>query len=73
MIFPHVSIRVKSQAEQVSHCLRNVRRYADPLDQYIYLMDLLDRFSSLALTTDYLCDAGTSDSSTSCCPRRLRS
>jgi len=35
--------RVKTQAEQVSHCLRNVRRYADPLDQYIYLTDLLER------------------------------
>jgi len=35
--------RVKTQAEQVEHCLRNVRRYADPLDQYIYLMDLLER------------------------------
>ena len=38
-----MSVRVKSQAEQVSHCLRNVRRYADPLDQYIYLMDLMGR------------------------------
>lgn len=35
--------RVKTQAEQVSHCLRNVRRYSDPLDQYVYLMDLLER------------------------------
>ena len=35
--------RVKSQAEQVSHCLRNVRKYQDPLDQYVYLMDLLER------------------------------
>merc|ERR1712142_1372610 len=35
--------RVKTQAEQVEHCLRNVRRHADPLDQYIYLMDLLER------------------------------
>ena len=25
--------RVKTQAEQVDHCLRNVRRYTDPLDQ----------------------------------------
>jgi len=35
--------RVKTQAEQVDHCLRNVRRYTDPLDQYVYLMDLLER------------------------------
>ena len=35
--------RVKTQSEQVDHCLRNVRRYTDPLDQYIYLMDLLER------------------------------
>merc|ERR1712025_1288103 len=35
--------RVKTQAEQVDHCLRNVRRYTDPLDQYIYMMDLLER------------------------------
>jgi len=35
--------RVKTQAEQVSLCLRQVRSYRDPLDQYIYLMDLLDR------------------------------
>jgi len=35
--------RVKTQAEQMSHCLRNVRRYSEPLDQYIYLMDLLER------------------------------
>jgi len=35
--------RVKTQAEQVSLCLRQVRSYRDPLDQYIYLMDLLER------------------------------
>merc|ERR1712106_471409 len=35
--------RVKTQAEQVSHCLRNIRRLENPLDQYIYLMDLLER------------------------------
>jgi len=35
--------RVKTQAEQVEHCLRNVRRLENPLDQYIYMMDLLER------------------------------
>jgi len=35
--------RVKTQAEQVDHCLRNVRRLENPLDQYIYMMDLLER------------------------------
>jgi len=35
--------RVKTQSEQVSLCLRQVRSYPDPLDQYIYLMDLLQR------------------------------
>jgi len=35
--------RVKTQAEQVNHCLRNVRRLENPLDQYIYMMDLLER------------------------------
>jgi len=35
--------RVKTQAEQVSHCLRNIRRLENPLDQYIYMMDLLER------------------------------
>merc|ERR1711892_1514872 len=35
--------RIKSQAEQVSHCMRNIRRLSDPLDQYIYMMDLLER------------------------------
>ena len=39
----HSIFRVKTQAEQVDHCLRNVRRYTDPLDQYVYLMDLLER------------------------------
>ena len=34
---------MKTQAEQVSHCLRNVERYSNDLDKYIYLMDLLDR------------------------------
>ena len=43
LIFPNVLFRVKSQAEQVSHCLRNVERYSTDLDKYIYLMDLLER------------------------------
>merc|ERR1711884_953196 len=47
--------RVKTQSEQVDHCLRNVRRYTDPLDQYIYLMDLLERNERLfyRLLSDY--------------------
>ena len=43
LIFDNVLCRVKSQAEQVSHCLRNVERYSNDLDKYIYLMDLLER------------------------------
>jgi len=35
--------RVKTQAEQLDLCLRNVRRLENPLDQYIYMMDLLER------------------------------
>jgi malate dehydrogenase (oxaloacetate-decarboxylating)(NADP+) len=35
--------RVKTIGEQVDHCLRNVRRLENPLDQYIYMMDLLER------------------------------
>jgi len=35
--------RVKTMGEQVDHCLRNVRRLENPLDQYIYMMDLLER------------------------------
>jgi len=35
--------RVKTQAEQVDNCLRNLRRYKEPLNQYVYLTDLLDR------------------------------
>merc|ERR1711994_1230102 len=35
--------RVKSQAEQTDNCLRNIRRYKEPLNQYLYMTDLLDR------------------------------
>jgi len=35
--------RVKSQAEQTDNCLRNLRRYKEPLNQYLYMTDLLDR------------------------------
>jgi len=35
--------RVKTQAEQADLCLRQVRGILEPLDQYIYLMDLMGR------------------------------
>jgi malate dehydrogenase (oxaloacetate-decarboxylating)(NADP+) len=35
--------RVKSLEEQADHSLRNLRRYAEPLNRYLYLVDLLDR------------------------------
>merc|ERR1712158_93978 len=35
--------RIKTQDEQVDNCLRNLRRYKEPLNQYLYLTDLLDR------------------------------
>lgn len=41
--------RVKTQAEQVDNCLRNLRRYKEPLNQYVYLTDLLDRNERLFL------------------------
>jgi len=33
--------RVKSQAEQVEHCLRRIRNIVEPLDQYVFMMQLL--------------------------------
>merc|ERR1712241_680593 len=35
--------RVKTQDEQVDHCLRNIRRYEEPLNKYLYMTGLLDR------------------------------
>ena len=35
--------RVKTMEEQTNHCLRNVQRYKDPIDKYIYMVELLDR------------------------------
>lgn len=33
--------RVKTQAEQVEHCLRRIRNIGEPLDQYVFMMQLL--------------------------------
>merc|ERR1711997_259342 len=35
--------RVKTQDEQVDNCLRNIRRYVEPLNKYLYMTGLLDR------------------------------
>jgi len=35
--------RIKSLDEQAENCLRNLRRFQDPLNQYMYMVDLLDR------------------------------
>ena len=35
--------RVKTLEEQTENCLRNVRRYDQPLNKYLYMVDLLDR------------------------------
>merc|ERR1719367_1641548 len=35
--------KVRSQEEQVDNALRNLRRYTDPLNKYVYVTDLLDR------------------------------
>jgi len=35
--------RIKNQAEQVDNCLRNVRRYSEDIDKYLYMTDLLVR------------------------------
>merc|ERR1719239_1893898 len=35
--------RFKSLEEQADNSLRNLRRYTDPLNQYMYMVDLLDR------------------------------
>lgn len=35
--------RIKSQKEQAENCMRNLRRFQDPLNQYMYLVDLMER------------------------------
>jgi len=35
--------RIKSLEEQAENCMRNLRRFQDPLNQYMYMVDLLDR------------------------------
>jgi len=35
--------RVKTQAEQVEHCLRRIRNIGEPLDQYEFLVHLMQR------------------------------
>merc|ERR1711970_551425 len=35
--------RIKSLEEQAENCLRNLRRFEDPLNRYMYMVDLLDR------------------------------
>jgi len=39
--------RVKTQVEQAEHCMRNLRRYKDPLNQYMYMIELLERNEKL--------------------------
>jgi len=39
--------RIKTLDEQAENSLRNMRRYTDPLNQYMYLVDLLDRNEKL--------------------------
>jgi len=35
--------RIKTLDEQAENCMRNLRRFEDPLNQYMYMVDLLDR------------------------------
>jgi len=39
--------RIKSQDDQAEHCMRNLRRYSDPLNQYMYMIELLERNEKL--------------------------
>jgi len=39
--------RVKSQEEQADHSMRNLRRLSDPLNQYMYMIELLERNEKL--------------------------
>lgn len=35
--------RIKNLQEQADHSLRNLRRHKEPIDRYLYMIDLLDR------------------------------
>jgi len=39
--------RIKTMDEQAENCMRNFRRFEDPLNQYLYMIDLLDRNEKL--------------------------
>merc|ERR1712055_1110320 len=39
--------RIKTLDEQAENCMRNLRRYTDPLNQYMYLVDLMGRNEKL--------------------------
>merc|ERR1719334_2315414 len=39
--------RIKTIEEQAENCMRNFRRFEDPLNQYLYMIDLLDRNEKL--------------------------
>jgi len=39
--------RIKTIDEQAENCMRNLRRFTDPLNQYMYMVDLLDRNEKL--------------------------
>jgi len=39
--------RVKTMTEQADHCMRNLRRFEDPLNRYMYLIELLERNEKL--------------------------
>ena len=43
----HFHDRIKSLDEQAENCMRNLRRFQDPLNQYMYMVDLLDRNEKL--------------------------
>merc|ERR1712002_81310 len=39
--------RIKNQDEMAEHSLRNLRRFEDPLNKYMYMADLLERSEKL--------------------------
>ena len=39
--------RIKTQEEMAEHSLRNLRRFEDPLNKYMYMADLLERNEKL--------------------------
>ena len=47
MFNKHFHYRIKSLDEQAENCMRNLRRFQDPLNQYMYMVDLLDRNEKL--------------------------